>query len=305
MEQKVIFGDCLQIMPSLPSGSVDLILVDPPYGTVKGIGEGGSIQHGMVGKVGWDSVLDTSDLFKEYNRLLRMNGCLIMFAQEPYTSHLITNANANVPFSYRLIWKKDHFANALTAKVAPLSYYEDILVFFKKYDTLAQHPVRQYADKIMKYTGKNLKTINNELGHRKAEHFFYVESTQFGLCTESVYNEIIARYNLETYDWFIPYTELKELDRRFSRRFNLPEGKKFKSNVLEYKKDYRGEHPTQKPLALIKDLISTYSNEGDTVLDSCLGSGTTLLAAQELGRKGIGIEISEEYCEIARKRLNT
>lgn len=64
-------------------------------------------------------------------------------------------------------------------------------------------------------------------------------------------------------------------------------------------------HPATFPLSLAKDHILSWSNEGDTVLDPFLGSGTTLLAAQELGRNGIGIEISEEYCEIARKRLTT
>ena len=62
-------------------------------------------------------------------------------------------------------------------------------------------------------------------------------------------------------------------------------------------------HPTQKPIALFQYLIKTYTNEGDLVLDNCLGSGTTAVAAKELGRKFIGIEISEEYCAIAVKRL--
>jgi DNA modification methylase len=70
-----------------------------------------------------------------------------------------------------------------------------------------------------------------------------------------------------------------------------------------YTEDFLRGHPAIFPLGLAKDHILSWSNEGDTVLDPFLGSGTTLLAAQELGRNGIGIEISEEYCEIARKRL--
>ena len=62
-------------------------------------------------------------------------------------------------------------------------------------------------------------------------------------------------------------------------------------------------HPTQKPVALFEYLIKTYTNEGDLVLDNCLGSGTTAVAAQNLHRNFIGIEISEEYCEISRQRL--
>jgi len=63
------------------------------------------------------------------------------------------------------------------------------------------------------------------------------------------------------------------------------------------------EHPTQKPLALMGELIRRHSNECDTLLDPFMGSGTTLCAAKDLGRRAIGIEIKEKYCEIAAKRL--
>lgn len=65
----------------------------------------------------------------------------------------------------------------------------------------------------------------------------------------------------------------------------------------------RGKHPTQKPVALFEYLIKTYTNEGDLVLDNCIGSATTAVAAKQLGRKFIGIELSEKYCAIARGRL--
>ena len=62
-------------------------------------------------------------------------------------------------------------------------------------------------------------------------------------------------------------------------------------------------HPTQKPVPLFKRLISASSRSGETVLDPFMGSGTTLRAAKDLGRKAIGIEIEEQYCEIAVERL--
>lgn len=64
------------------------------------------------------------------------------------------------------------------------------------------------------------------------------------------------------------------------------------------------EHPTQKPLDLMHDLVRLFSNPGETILDPFMGSGTTLVAAKNLGRKAIGIEIEEKYCEIAVKRLS-
>ena len=293
-------GDCLEIMPTIEAGSVDMVLADPPYGTM----EGAQLDGWSKQSAQWDIAIEPADLFNACNRVLRMNGALALFSQEPYTSRLITNAHGNLPFSYRMAWVKDHFANALVAKKAPVSYYEDIALFFKKYDTLGQHPLRAYSLTVLEHCGGSLKAINAALGHRKAEHFFYVESTQFGLCTEETYNELCIAYGLETQPWFKPYAELEDINRRFNRRFNLPEGQKFKSNVLIYKKDYGGLHPTQKPVALIDDLIRTYTNEGDTVLDFTMGSGTTGVACANTGRKFIGIELDADYFEIASRRVS-
>lgn len=63
-------------------------------------------------------------------------------------------------------------------------------------------------------------------------------------------------------------------------------------------------HPTQKPVALIEYLIKTYTNEGETVLDNCMGSGTTGVACKNLNRKFIGIELDDTYYEIAKNRIN-
>jgi site-specific DNA-methyltransferase (adenine-specific)/modification methylase len=68
-------------------------------------------------------------------------------------------------------------------------------------------------------------------------------------------------------------------------------------------KGIRRQHPTQKPLAILRWLITEYTAEGDLILDPYVGSGTTLRAAKDLARKAIGIEIEERYCEIAANRL--
>lgn len=292
-------GDCLEVMADIPDGSVDMVLCDPPYGTMAGAGLDGWSEKSTA----WDVALEPAAFLEHCNRVLRVNGALILFSQEPYTSRLITEAHSNIPFSYRMAWLKDHFANALIAKKAPVSHFEDVLVFFKKYDTLAQHPLRDYAMRMLEHCGGSLKAVNAALGHRRAEHFFYIESTQFGLCTEKTYRELCALYGIQGQEWFKPYAELKEIDRRFNRRFNLPAGEKYKSNVLRYKKDYDGFHPTQKPVALLVDLIETYSNEGDTVLDFTMGSGSTGVACANTGRKFIGIEKDAGYYEIARQRI--
>ena len=295
-------GDCLEVMQGIPDGSVDAVICDPPYGTMKGAPIEGWKRKEE--KIEWDDAINPALLFEECNRVLRMNGALVLFSQEPYTSRLVNQSHGNLPFSYRMIWLKDHFANALMCKKAPVSYYEDIIVFFKKYDTLCLHPMREYSMKIIAISG-GLKAVNKRLGHRRAEHFLYVESTQFGLCTAQTYGELCSAYSLPMCEWFLPFEELEQINRRFSRRFNLPMGRKYKSNVLQHKKDYTGLHPTQKPIALMEDLIRTYTNPGETVLDFTFGSGTTGVAAANTGRRFIGIERDPDYFTAASARIRT
>lgn len=87
-------------------------------------------------------------------------------------------------------------------------------------------------------------------------------------------------------------------------RYQVSDGGRFPVSVIRFSNDNHGSlHPTQKPLDLCKWLISTYTNPGDTVLDSCAGSGTTGIAALEAGRKYILIEKEEVYAEVIRKRI--
>lgn len=295
-------GDCLEMMKSIPDGSVDLVLCDPPYGTAGGMGKS-EPRYKRIAAVEWDNPIPPLTLLSHCDRVVRTGGAVCVFSQEPYTSQLLTADYDNVPFSYRYVWLKDHFSNSLLVNKAPVSYIEDICVFFRKYDTLNQHPLRIYAKQLMSYIGMTLKEINQSLGHRKAEHLFYLESTQFGLCTEKTYAELVDRFALAQMPGYMEYQEMETADRRFRRVFNLPQGAKYKSNVLQYKKDYTGLHPTQKPVALLEDLISTYTNEGDTVLDFTMGSGSTGVAAMNLKRNFIGIEIDPGYFEIAKNRI--
>ena len=84
---------------------------------------------------------------------------------------------------------------------------------------------------------------------------------------------------------------------------DLWEGEKYKSNILKYKKDYNGYHPTQKPVLLLEDLIKTFSNEGNLVVDLTMGSGSTGVACLNTNRNFIGIEKDNHYFEVAKKRI--
>jgi site-specific DNA-methyltransferase (adenine-specific) len=296
----IIKGDCLVESDKIESGSVDLILTDLPYGTMKGID---NVNHGMSGKCDWDSAIATDKIMSIADRILRRKGRMILTAQQPFTTELINKALTNLPLCYNMIWKKDHFANGLVSKKAPVNYYEDILVFSKEYDFECSHPCRGYFKTVFEYIGLNKKEIYMDLGHEKTDHCFRVNSSQFNLPTKTTYDELVKRYSIEKMEGFRPYDDLRSEARRFESTFNLWEGNKIKSNILEYKKDYDGLHPTQKPVLLLEDLIKTFSNEGDLVVDLTAGSFSTGVACVNTNRAFIGIEKDDSYFNIAKKRL--
>jgi site-specific DNA-methyltransferase (adenine-specific) len=123
--------------------------------------------------------------------------------------------------------------------------------------------------------------------------------------TEEIYKNILQ----PTGFFKIPYEDLKIIDEQFKSEFasvfNLWEGSKFKSNILKYKKDYDGFHPTQKPVLLLEDLIKTFSNEGNLIADLTMGSGSTGVACVNTNRKFIGIEKDAEYFKIAKQRIES
>lgn len=300
-------GDCLIESNKIKNGSVDLILTDLPYGVVKMKESAGNYKVLNTAET-WDKAIEPKSIYEIANRILRKNGKMILFSQEPYTSRMITEAIPNVPFSYSAVWEKNDFANGLGVNKAMVSFYEDILIFSKKHETEAIHPLRPYFKIVMDFIGLNLKQINSKLGHRRAEHTFYIDSTQYGLCTETTYLELIEVFSIDKMEGFKEFAELKEIDNKFKQTFgstfNLWEGNKYKSNILKYKKDYNGYHPTQKPVLLLEDLIKTFSNENDLVVDLTMGSGSTGVACKNTNRDFIGIEMSEQYFNIAEKRIN-
>jgi len=89
----------------------------------------------------------------------------------------------------------------------------------------------------------------------------------------------------------------------FKESTTVNNGSRLPKRVIDFKQE-RGLHPTQKPVALMEYLIKTYTNEGETVLDFTMGSGSTGVAAKNLNRNFIGIELDENYFNIAKERIN-
>ena len=303
---ELLKGDCLIESDKIESGSVDLILTDLPYGNMNT--DGGR----KLGINGWDLAIEPKKVYDIANRILRKNGKMILFSQEPYTTKLITEAIPNIPFGYRATWEKDNFAVALGANVNMVSFTEDILIFSKGECYVSKHPLRQTMNKYVINYGKDflidlfLKEgrYTSELSARvhASYKFGFNNGMRFDLMNEKMYNYLCDFIEFEE-----TFEELKQIDSeykiKYGSTFNLWEGKKYKSNILKYKKDYDGHHPTQKPVLLLEDLIKTFSNENDLVVDLTMGSGSTGVAAQNLNRKFIGIEMDNNYFEIAKKRI--
>ncbi len=297
--------DCLEGMKDIPDGSIDAVICDLPYGTMKGIVNAPGWENCSCE---WDSIIPTDKLFAEYDRVLRTNGTAVLFSQEPYTSHLRTYPKkSNLRFFYPLIWRKGSAGNALMSYKAPVSVFEDMNVFIKPYDSNGTNLLREYFAAVLKFIGKPKRDIMQAIG-QGADHVFRVDSTQWALCTADTYGDIIRQYGIDKMQGFRTYENLQSEDiafkEKYKRVFNLPEGKSQLLNVFDFDKDPREAlHPTQKPVALIRRLVLTYTNEGDTVLDNCMGSGTTAIACIKERRHFIGFELNKEYFDKAVKRI--
>ena len=112
---KVIQGDCLEVMQSIPDKSIDMILCDLPYGTTQNK---------------WDSVINLEKLWEQYERIIKDNGAIVLTSQGIFTAKLILSKEKL--FKYKITWIKSKSTNFLNAKKQPLRKHEDICVFYKK-----------------------------------------------------------------------------------------------------------------------------------------------------------------------------
>ena len=290
-------GDCLDVMRQIPDKSIDMILCDLPYGSLKSRIADGWKQNDT--NIAWDNIIPVDDLFSEYNRIIRQNGAILLFNKEPLTSQLRRNSCDDIEYAYTYVWKKNNFANPYIAKTSPLSLCEFIDVYYKKYSNGCEE-YDTYRFELLKQLNVNRADIIKTCG-QSIDHFFRKRTKQF--ITEQGYNSLIQNYHINTLPCYIPYTELVKLKEQSQRTFNLPSGCSYVTDILEFPKDAKNVHPTQKPVKLLEYLVQIYTNENDTVLDNCMGSGSTGVACVMSNRDFIGIELDEKYFEIAKHRI--
>ena len=239
-------GDCLQVMPSIPSGSIDAIITDLPYGTTA---------------CAWDEVIPFAPMWKEVKRVLKPRGCFVTTSSQPFASALVMS-NPEM-FKYEWIWDKHSKGNFMQANFQPLKTHENIMVFSEYPATFAKGKPTAiyYAQKVAGYIRKAAETVYPNSWRDRTKSTYKVG-----------HKGSDSRYPTSIIDI---------------------------SNASHVGKT----HPTQKNVSLYEYLIRTYTNEGETVLDIAMGSGTTIEAAERTGRNSIGIEKDEGIFQSAVLRL--
>ena len=252
---QLIKGDCLVEMQNIPDKSVDMILCDLPY----------EVLHKNNPHAQWDRLLPFDKLWEQYERVIKDNGAIVLFAQGMFTAKLMMS-NPKL-WRYNLVWDKCRVTGFLNANRMPMRCHEDICVFYKSLPTY------------------NPQYIDGEPNHSRGNGIHKE--------TNRCYGKYKADYNGRTYE------SVPRVDS------TVPQGKKLPRSIISIKKEHESTvyHPTQKAVALLEYLIKTYTNEGETVLDNTMGSGSTLIACINTNRKGIGIELNDEYFNIAEKRI--
>ncbi len=243
-------GDCLEVMKGIPDESIDCILCDLPYGKLT---------------VKWDKIIPVDLLWEQYRRIIKSNGAIILFAQQPFTSLLISSNLFE--FRHNIVWHKDKCANFIHAKNQPRKTTEDILIFSKEGSGFV-------------HNSKNKCVYNPQMIDRKPR-----KPTPKSKRSKSLLEIRGKGCDLESGKHFIS-------------------DKSYPENIVYFKTEHKNRHhPSQKPQALLEYLIKTYTNEGETVLDNCMGSGSTGVACINTNRNFIGIELDENYFKIAKDRI--
>lgn len=322
MDINLLHGDCLELMKDIPDNSIDMVLCDLPYGTTA---------------CKWDTIIPFEPLWEQYERVIKDNGAIVLTASQPFTSALVMSNPKH--FRYEWIWEKEQGVNFLSSKKQPMKVHEDILVFYDdiatiKGKSLEFKALRDYFNSEKEKSGLATKELNEVLGNYMSSHYF-TNGIQWTLPTEENYRKLQSTGFFKK-----PYDDLKniydsiydsiknkigglryfpqmkkgkpyisgngdsgEVTGKVEKMQTKNKGTRYPRSVVQFKRE-TGLHPTQKPVALFEYLIKTYTKDGETVLDNCMGSGTTGVACKNLNRNFIGIELDDKYFEIAKRRIS-
>lgn len=318
---ELINGECLEEMEKIKDKSIDLILCDLPY---------------EITDCEWDKKIDIEKLWKQYKRIIKPNGIIILFGVEPFSSEL--RMSNKKWYKYDIIWNKIQCGNPLLSTVQPIRIHENISIFYNtstnyldynREDNECYKYLKSEFDKI----NITIDQFNKKFKTTMGRHYFSLN--QFCFPVEKMYKKM----QKETGYFQKDYDELKKMFEEFKEKYKtkraynmqglVPFNKKitihrneivankekdigktyirkytnYPKSIITFEKDYNNFHPTQKPIKLLEYLIKTYSNENDLVLDNTMGSGSTGVACMNTNRNFIGIELNKGYFEIAKKLI--
>ena len=211
----------------------------------------------------WDSVIPFEPLWEQYNRIIKPFGAIVLFGSEPFSSALRLS-NLDM-YKYDWKWEKPNGANFLNFKYQPAKVHEDIMVFGKSATSYSKNGNMIYNPQMTEGVPYNQKS-----GQQRQDNGHVLGST-----VRSPIKQV--------------YTEKN--------------GTRYPRSIQRFPLDKDKLHPTQKPVALLEYLIKTYTNEGNVVLDNCMGSGSTGVACINTNRRFIGIKLDENYFNIAKERI--
>lgn len=254
---RIYLGDCLELMKDIEDKSIDCILCDLPYGKLTD-----------KTRAKWDENLNYDDIFNHCRRIIKDNGAILLFGNEPFSS--IVRIKLFKLYKYDLKWVKSKTTGFANANYRPMNKYEDIMVFSKANASAGG------KSNPMIYNPQGLVAVNRKKKNTAARQGIVKNDT----------NNLGSGNSL-----------LQEGSEYIQKYTGYP------CNVIYFDNPKIYLHPTQKPVELCEYLIKTYTNEGDLVLDNCMGSGTTGVACINTNRDFIGMELDEKYFNIAKDRI--
>ena len=320
----IVHGDCRDVLPMLAAGSIDAILTDPPF-------------FGVL-EDHWDNAWTSRTtflewvrgFFDEWLRVLRFNGSLFMFAYPSMAAHIEVLISKRFNVLNHIVWNKTNGGSASRNDKSALRSFiplSERIIFAEHYgaDNRAKgeagylakcdelrgfvfEPLRKYLADEFSALGWNAEDLNRICGTASMAGRHFTARSQWCLPTADHYAKLQAAANghlrREYEDLRREYEDLRREYEDLRRPFAITSCDKY-SDVWQFNTS-SGEgtfHPAQKPVALMAHIIHASTRDGATLLDPFMGSGTTLLVAKNLRRCAIGIEISQQYCDITIKRL--
>ena len=278
---KLYNGDCLEVMKEIPSKSIDMILCDLPY---------------QVTKNKWDIIIPMNDYVIIDDEVLEKDKFYLQQFMKGLTKKEIDK-----------IWKENkqeglwsHYNRVVKDNGAILLFGQDIFSAQLINSNLKMYKYKWFWKKdrpsgFLNAKKMPLKDVEEILVfYKKCPIYnpqFWEGIPLHGMGTK--YKE--GNLGNNNYGKFASHTN-PSANRE-------GDTKKYPRQVLEFKRPHPPIFPTQKPVDLCEYLIKTYTNEGDLVLDNCMGSGSTGVACKNLNRRFIGIELDENYFNIAKKRI--